>query len=293
MHKSQLFIALASAGGITALGHREMREHNRERRTHGIYQQFGVPISASSENSIFNRTYIGDDICVRFWAIIEDSRTTSQGSERIVENFTMSGVFNIHAQMCLPLNPNERTADLVQVASHGAHYDSRYWDVQLEPEERSWVNTALREGYAILNYDRLGVGQSDHPDAYRVVQAELELDILRSLTQMTRNRTFHRAMGAKTDAPLRTIHVGHSFGSLLTSAFIARFPELSDAAVINGYVATEFLGSVGTASWSAQYVANARPGFDSGPGYVLNQESGIQNIFFAGDPHTAFTEELL
>ncbi|KAI6914332.1 hypothetical protein KC318_g1158 [Hortaea werneckii] len=270
-----------------------MHGQNREHRTHGICQQFDVPISASSENSIFNLTYIDDDISARSWAIVEDTQATLQGSERIVENFTMSGVFNIHAQLCLPFKPTEQTANFVQIASHGAHYDSCYWDVQLDPEERSWVNTALREGLGILTYDRLGAGQSDHPDAYRVVQAELELDILRSLTHMTRNGTFHRAMGAKADAPLRAIHVGHSFGSFLTSAFIARFPELSDAAVITGYVATELLGSVGTASWSAQYAANARPGFDGGPGCALNQKSGIQNIFFAGDPRTAFTEELL
>ncbi|KAI6855232.1 hypothetical protein KC343_g2306 [Hortaea werneckii] len=293
MHGSQLLIALASASGIAALAHPGMHGHGRERRTHGICQQFDVPISASSKNSIFNLTHIDDDVSARSWAIIEDTRTTMQGPERIVEHFNMSGVFNIHAQLCLPFKPTERTADLVQIASHGAHYDSRYWDVQLDPEERSWVNTALREGYGILTYDRLGAGQSDHPDAYRVVQAELELDILRSLTQMTRNGTFHRAMGAKVEAPLRTIHVGHSFGSFLTSAFIARFPELSDAAIITGYIATEFLGSVGTACWSPQYAAKARAGFDGGPGYVLNQKSGIQNLFFAGDPHTAFTEELL
>ncbi|GAB1739301.1 hypothetical protein NU219Hw_g4045t1 [Hortaea werneckii] len=222
MHKPQLLIALASASGVAALAHLEMREYNR--------------------------------------------------TERIVENFTMSGVFNIHAQLCLPFKPPERTADLGQIASHGAHYDSRYWDVQLDPEERSWANTALREGYGILTYDRLGAGQSDHPDAYQVVQAELELDVLRSITQLARKGTFYR-----TDAPLRITHVGHSFGSFLTSAFIARFIKLSDAAVITSYVATDLLGSVGTSPWSVQYAADARPGFDGGSGYVLNQKSGIHD----------------
>lgn len=33
--------------------------------------------------------------------------------------------------------------------------------------------------------------------------------------------------------------------------------------------------------------------FRSQSGYVLAQKSGIQNVFFGGDPHTAFTEELL
>ena len=62
MHKFQLFIALASVSGITALAHPGVQGHKREPRTHGTCQQFDVPISTSSENSIFNLTYIDDDI---------------------------------------------------------------------------------------------------------------------------------------------------------------------------------------------------------------------------------------
>lgn len=257
----------------------------RENRRHGICQQLDVPIRASAENSIFNLTRIDDDITARSWAVVEDTRTTLRGAERIIKNVTVSGVYNIHAQLCLPHTTGK--SDVVQIATHGGHYDSRYWDAELEPEKHSWVNAALRAGYPILTYDRLGAGKSDHPDAYEVVQAGLELEILRRLTEMTRKGRFHRAMGREPGGPLQVIHVGHSFGSFLTSAFIATYPDLSDAAVITGYVATELLGSVGYSPWSVKYAT------DRSPGYVLAQKSGIQNVFFAGDPSTAFTPKLL
>lgn len=35
---------------------------------------------------------------------------------------------------------------------------SRYWDVEIHSEEYSYVDSALRHGYSILTYDRLGTG---------------------------------------------------------------------------------------------------------------------------------------
>ena len=43
----------------------------------------------------------------------------------------------------------------------------RYWDIDVNPEEYSYLDAAITEGYSILTYDRLGTGQSDIPeDAY-------------------------------------------------------------------------------------------------------------------------------
>lgn len=289
MPTSHFHTLLLFASGIAAFASPASRPH--EKRHNGYCQQFDVPVSASAENSVFDLTHIDSDIKARSWAIVEDTRTTPLGAARIVENITVSGVYNIHVQLCLPSSSSKH--DKIQIATHGGHYDSRYWDAELEPEKHSWVEAALREGYPILTYDRLGAGKSDHPDAYRIVQATLELEILRELTLMTRNGTFHKAMGFEVDSALKTIHVGHSFGSFLTSAFIATYPELSDATILTGYVATELLGSVGYSPWSVQYARSVTPSFDRMPGYVLAQKSGIQNIFFAGELHTAFSQEQL
>ena len=275
-------VALLAGGTATAT-------HSTHR--YGTCQQLDIPITASAENSDFNLTYIDDNILARSWAIVEDTWSTPRGSERITKNFTISGTYNIHVQLCRPHNSNN--ADVIQIATHGGHYDSRYWDAKLNPDKHSWVEAAMKAGYPILTYDRLGAGDSDHPDAYHVVQAGLELELLRQLTMMTHNGSLHSAMGQSLDHPLRIAHVGHSFGSFLTSAFIATYPELSDAAIITGFVLTEYLGSVGYSPWSAQYAPLGDIPFDRTPGYITAQKSGIQNVFFAGDPHTAFIRELL
>lgn len=86
---------------------------------------------------------------------------------------------------------------LLDFATHGVHYDSRYWDSEYQPEKHSYVDAALEAGYSTLTYDRLGVGRSDKPDAYTVVQAPLELEILRQLTLMARNGTLYNFAGTQ------------------------------------------------------------------------------------------------
>ncbi|RYP03671.1 hypothetical protein DL765_010432 [Monosporascus sp. GIB2] len=193
-------------------------------------------------------------------------------------------------------------SDILQIATHGVHYDSRYWDSEYQPENHSYVNAALKAGYSILTYDRLGVGQSDIPDAYTVVQAPLEQEILRQLTLMARNGTLYKfaenvkpadaAFKALTK-PRKIVHVGHSFGSFLTSAFIANYGPLSDGAIITGYLLTQCLASAGSTSFNVEYAATSNPSYKRPSGYVVCQKSGIQNIFFAGDLKTAYTPEML
>lgn len=62
---------------------------------------------------------------------------------------------------------------------------SRYWDVEINPEEYSYVDSALRHGYSILTYDRLGTGNSTKADAYDVLQAAVQIEVLRGLTELS------------------------------------------------------------------------------------------------------------
>jgi pimeloyl-ACP methyl ester carboxylesterase len=243
---------------------------------------------------------VNNDIEATAWAIFDATRTTPHGVENIIKNTTTSGTFSIHAQLCVPKSSKKNS--ILQIASHGVHYDSRYWDSKYQPEKYSYVDATLKAGYAILTYDRLGVGQSDHPDAYDVVQAPLELEILRQLTLMARNGTLYSFVeNAKpADAafsglakPSKVVHIGHSFGSFLTSAFIANYGNLTDGAIITGYLLTQFLGSAGSTSFSVEYAATSSPPYDRPSGYVVCKKNGIQNIFFGGNPKTAFTPELL
>jgi pimeloyl-ACP methyl ester carboxylesterase len=269
-------------------------------RSDGYCKQFDIPVFATAPSAIYDIPRVDNDIEATAWAIYDATWSAPHGVQNIIKNTTTSGTFNIHAQLCVPKISEKK--DILQIATHGVHYDSRYWDSKYQPEKHSYVDATLKAGYSILTYDRLGVGQSDHPDAYDVVQAPLELEILRQLTLMARNGTLYSFAGTAKPAhaafsrltkPRKVVHVGHSFGSFLTSAFIANYGDLTDGAIITGYLLTQYLASTGSTTFSVEYAATSSPPYDRPSGYVVCKKNGIQNIFFGGDPKTAFTPKLL
>lgn len=269
-------------------------------RSDGYCTQLKIPVFASVPSAIYDIPRVNNDIEATAWAIYDATRSTLHGAQNILKNTTTTGTFNIHAQLCIP-NLTLRK-HVLQIASHGVHYDSRYWDSEYQPENHSYVEATLKAGYSIFTYDRLGVGQSDHPDAYDVVQGPLELEVLRQLTLMARNGSLYDLASQEQAAntaftklakPSKIVHVGHSFGSFLTSAFIATYGELSDGAIITGYLLTQFLASTGSTTFSVEYAATSSHSYNRSSGYVVCKKDGIQNIFFGGNPETAFTSELL
>jgi pimeloyl-ACP methyl ester carboxylesterase len=269
-------------------------------RSDGYCKQLDIPVFATAPSATYDIPRVDNDIEATAWAIYDATRSTPHGVQNILKNSTTSGTFSIHAQLCVPKSSKKK--DILQIATHGVHYDSRYWDSDYQPEKHSYVDATLKAGYSILTYDRLGVGRSDHPDAYDVVQAPLELEILRQLTLMARNGTLYNLAGKTKPAdaafselikPSKVVHVGHSFGSFLTAAFIATYGDLTDGAIITGYLLTQFLASTGSTTFSVEYAATSSPPYDRPSGYVVCTKNGIQNIFFGGNPQTAFTSELL
>jgi pimeloyl-ACP methyl ester carboxylesterase len=272
--------------------------HQSFHRTNGYCKELNIPVVATAPSNIYDLPRVNNDIDATAWAIYDSTRNTPKAFESVLKNTTTSGTFNIHAQLCIPKSSSKR--DILQIATHGLHYDSRYWDSRYQPEKHSYVEATLKAGYSILTYDRLGHGQSDHPDAYEVVQAPLHLEILRQLTLMARNGTLYNLAGqAKPSIPAfsavskasKVVHVGHSYGSFVTTALIARYGNLSDGAIITGFILSEFIGKSGVVAFAVEYAG--RPPFNRPSGYVVSNKIGIQTVFFNGKPGTAFTPELL
>jgi pimeloyl-ACP methyl ester carboxylesterase len=90
---------------------------------------------------------------------------------------------------------------------------------------------ATSAGYATLAYDRLGVGKSDHPDPYLDTQTPTQVAILTQLTQLVRSGN----LSPRIPTPKKIIHVGHSYGSLVTNGIVATQPNLSDGLVLTGF----------------------------------------------------------
>lgn len=135
-------------------------------------------------------------------------------------NNTVSGTYDIYAHLCLPSATAKPKA--VQFLTHGIGFDGYYWDFA---PGYSYVDAAAANGFATFFYDRLGVGQSSHPDALEVVQAAIQVEIANELIGMLRKGTFSNMAFGQVAA------LGHSFGSIITSGLVAQYPASVDAFV--------------------------------------------------------------
>ena len=143
-------------------------------------------------------------------------------------NSTLIATYNISATFCYPSDAT-RAAQVktVQLLTHGVGLDQTYWNIA---PNYSYVSAAVEAGYAILNYDRLGVGASDHPDPIQAVQAFADVEILHGLAQLLRTGKPGLAPAVK-----RVVGVGHSYGSIVTEGVTAKYPADFDAVILTGF----------------------------------------------------------
>ena len=147
----------------------------------------------------------------------------------------------------------------------------------------------LDTGYSILTYDRLGTGLSVKLDAYTVVQAPLELEILHQITEMVRSGElldYARKCGAAIPSINfeKLVHVGHSFGSILTAAFLTRYGNLLDVAVLTGFILNKDFADIGPTSFGFELVLENDPVLFRSrlSGYVVPvTASAVQTIYFS------------
>lgn len=261
---------------------------------------FMLPVPATAQNAEYDIIHVDDNVNATAYAVDLDAWSFNATS-RLHRNITVSDTFDISVQLCIP--PNGTKSQNLFIATHGGLFDKRYWDADINPAEYSFVDAALARGYSILTYDRLGTGSSDKPDAYTIVQAPLQLEILRSITNMARSgellkhtegtasSTSTTISAASTNAFKssavsfdKIIHIGHSFGSVLTSALLATYGNLSDAAVLTGYILNDHFAEMRKTSFALEYAPqNNKTLFGDRPsGYMIDGTlEGFQTIFFS------------
>lgn len=111
--------------------------------------------------------------------------------------------YNIVGSLCARGGFADKTVELLV---SGVSYDHNYWDFPLQPEKYSYERAALNAGYAVFNFDRLGVGQSDHPPAADVT-VPAEAYVTHQLVVALRE-------GRIAATPFtKVIGVGHSMGA--------------------------------------------------------------------------------
>lgn len=264
--------------------------------------EFMLPVEVTAHNAIYDTALVNNNIDAAAFAAATDTWSSLKAP---LKNITVSDTYDISVQLCVP--PNGSKKDHLQIATHGLAFDKRYWDAPINPSQYSYVKNAMDAGYSVLTYDRLGTGKSDKPDAYTIVQAPLQLEILREISSMARNGDLQKHIPAgksKIDTDVsfnKLIHVGHSFGSFLTSALLTTYPETSDGAVITGYILNKYFADLRFGTFALGYAPEVDPILfsDRSSGYVVHSTKGaLQTGFFSVKENTTtglggFEPELL
>jgi hypothetical protein len=155
---------------------------------------------------------------------IATSTAFSDLDELIEGTQLLQKTYNIWVELCVPAQQAQIQNQSIQILTHGAVLDHTYWDFT---SGYSYVDAAAQAGQVTLNYDRLGIGKSDHPDPLLEDQGNVALEVLHGLVSIVRSNVLGCAFK-------KVIAVGHSFGSQTTVATISKYPGDFDAAIITG-----------------------------------------------------------
>jgi pimeloyl-ACP methyl ester carboxylesterase len=239
-----------------------------------------VPLSLSAINGAFTLSTPQSNIDVTNFILDSVMPERNITTDLLSGYTTITGTYNIRGTFCQPATPGPGQQSVLQILTHGIGFDRGYWDLQY-PGDYSYMNIAVDTyGYSTFSWDRLGVGESQHGDPLKEIQAPLELAALVALTQGLRAGSIE-GVSQNFD---KVIHVGHSFGSILSYALTRDMPDISDALVLTGYAGNGtfipyfLLGgnfvSVTTTSLSSNYSAGY---------FACGNPSGVQTNFFARD----------
>ncbi|HYU33855.1 MAG TPA: alpha/beta hydrolase [Thermoanaerobaculia bacterium] len=183
-------------------------------------------------------------------------------------------VYNVFGVLCSRGSLQHKT---VQIALHGATYSHLYWDFPFQPETYSYMRRATAAGYAVLDVDRIGIGQSDRPPA-ALVTIESNGYVVHQLVQALRSGDLVVPSFGRIQAERVTL-VGHSLGSVISIQEAGTYGDV-DGVVLTGlsHTVTPVLGEV----LSSLYPASLDPKFAGLgiPDGYLTSLPGERTVFY-------------
>ncbi|KAF7908301.1 uncharacterized protein EAF01_004056 [Botrytis porri] len=191
-----------------------------------------IPVSINARNGNFNIPPLSDAIAVTKFA--QDFLRAGQNySASTLSGFTtITGQYNIAATVCVP-SESSSNSDSWQFLTHGIGFDRSYWDLPFNNYNYSYVDVAVDQyGYSTLAIDRLGIGESSKADPTSVIQAPAELSAIVEVTKLLRAGDLP---GVDISEPNKIVHVGHSFGSILSYELASAYPSITDGLILQGF----------------------------------------------------------
>ncbi len=218
-------------------------------------------------------------LCVSFWAGQTARASCQPVNLRLALNPGGQPDVTISGSICVAASSN----NTVQVLVHGATYGRNYWDFPFQPEIYSYVRFLNAIGMSSFNFDRLGSGQSSHPQS-DAVTLDSNAFIIHQIVQGLRDGTIggHRFQ--------KVVLVGHSFGSVISIAEAARYHD------VDGVVLTSLLHRFDPTPFqvypAAQDPRFAGAGLD--PGYLTTIPGTRGQVFYyqpTADPRVIQLDE--
>lgn len=182
---------------------------------------------------------------------------------------TADGEVRIEGDYCQPRSGPVHT---VQVLTHGATYDRRYWQAPSGPSGSDPVRQLVKPGLAVFNYDRLGSGQSDHPPSLSVT-VDRHADVLHGVITNLREGTI--GGGEHT----RVVSIGHSLGSIVAATEAAIFQDV-DALVLTGFSHTPSEEAQARFAAALQPAALDLAFSDLDAGYFTTRPGSREGLFY-------------
>lgn len=142
-------------------------------------------------------------------------------------------VYRVRGELCVRGQLEGRT---IQVLLSGATYDRSYWDFIRGTERYSYVRVQTGAGFATLNLDRIGLGESDHPPAAAVTVQSNAHVVHQVLEQLRSGDVVLPALGQVLAE--RIVLVGHSLGSAVAALEAATYQDV-DGVVLTGFLHNE------------------------------------------------------
>lgn len=192
----------------------------------------------------------------------------------------------VHGRFCMPTGGPPAG---VQLLIHGGTYNSTYFDFPYEPATYSYSRAATAAGYATLNIDRVGYGDSTRP-----LSALLTGSAHAGIVHQLVTRLHAGSIGGTRFDDV--ILVGHSLGSGISVLEAATYHDVQ-AVVLTGmthHVAPTILVPAFT---QGIYPAILDPQFSASapdPGYLTTRPGQRQPLFHSPtgtDPHVIAVDE--
>jgi pimeloyl-ACP methyl ester carboxylesterase len=159
----------------------------------------------------------------------------------------------------------------VQVLLHGGAYNHTYWDIPYRPAQYSYVEQATNQGYATLNFDMLGAGQSAHPNA-----ESLNFTVGGFVTHQLVTALREGSLGTKFSTVILN---GHSMGAASAENEAENYSDVNGL-IVSG-IGHELDPEIETTVGSKLYPAEFDPKFAGTipPGYLTTLPGSRAGVF--------------